>query len=203
MIGDYHRYILPPLAGAVIGWFTNYVAIKMLFKPHSPVKVLGFTFQGLFPKRRKEIARSIARAIERELLSSKDISSMLEGIDWKGEVEKAVEEVVEHRFRSSRLKKIPVISLLSENLMYHVKYIVTKDILAQIEKRKEGLTKAFSERMNVEDMVASRIDNFDVAKFEALLIAFIAKELRHIEWIGGLMGFIIGLLQSGIFYLIG
>ncbi|MBI5560683.1 MAG: DUF445 family protein [Deltaproteobacteria bacterium] len=203
MITDYNKYILPPVVGAIIGWFTNYVAIKMLFKPHRPVKVLGFTFQGLFPKRRKEIARSIATAIERELVSSKDIISMLDGIDWEGEVEKTVEEVIEHRFRSSKIAKIPIVSLISENLIYHVKYLITKDILAQIEKKREGISRLFSEKMNVGDMVTSRIDNFDIVKFEALLTEFIAQELRFIEWVGGVLGFIIGLFQTVIFYLWG
>ena len=203
MITDYYKYMLPPFVGAFVGWITNYVAIKMLFRPHTPVNILGFTLQGLFPKRRKEIARSIARAIEKELVTSKDISSILDGIDWKAEIENAVEEIIEHRFRPSRMQKIPIINLLSENLAYHVKYLVTKDILAQIEKKKEGITKKFSEKMNVEDMVTSRIDNFDIAKFESLLTEFIARELRHIEWIGGIMGFFIGLFQSGFFYFFG
>ncbi|MBI5643902.1 MAG: DUF445 family protein [Deltaproteobacteria bacterium] len=197
------KYILPPITGAIIGWVTNWAAIKLLFRPHLPINIFGYTLQGLFPKRRKEIARGIAGTIESELLSSKDIASLLDGIEWENEVEKTVEEVIDHRFRQSRISRIPLIGLVSENLVYHVKYLVTKDILAQIEKRKDGLTKKFTDKISVEGMVADRIDALDLMKFEELLTRFIAQELRHIEVIGGVMGFFIGLVQSGFFYFSG
>jgi uncharacterized membrane protein YheB (UPF0754 family) len=195
-----YRYILPPLVGAVIGWLTNYVAIKLLFRPHRPRNFFGLKIQGLLPKRRKEIARGMAKTIERELLSAKDLGSALDSIDWKDEVERTVEEVVEHRLTSSRLKNVPVVGLISENLTYHVKYLITKEILRQIDKKKDSLAMKFKDSIDVKDMLASRIDDLDLFRFEELLTNFIGRELRHIEWLGGLMGFLIGLAQAGIFY---
>ncbi len=197
------KYILPPFAGAAIGWLTNYVAIKLLFRPHHPVRFMGFTFQGLIPKRRREIARSIATTIEKELLSSKDLAAALDGIDLKEEVERTVEEVIDHRFRSEKVKKIPLIGLVSDNLLYHVKYLVSKEILLQIDRRKQDMGRKFAEKLNVKDILASRIDRLDVKRFEGLLTEFISRELRHIEWLGGIMGFLIGLAQTGIFYFFG
>jgi uncharacterized membrane protein YheB (UPF0754 family) len=194
-------YILPPLVGAVIGWFTNYVALKLLFRPHTPRYVFGLRFQGLIPKRRKEIARGMARTIEKELLSSKDLAAALDAVDWKDEVEKTVEEIVEHRLTQSRLKDIPVIGLISENLTYHVKYLITKEILRQIDKKKENFAVKFKDTIDVKEMLASRIDGLDLFRFEELLTDFIGRELRHIEWLGGIMGFLIGLAQSWIFYI--
>ena len=43
------KFILPPLIGAAIGWFTNFVAIKLLFRPHEPVSIFGFSIQGDYP----------------------------------------------------------------------------------------------------------------------------------------------------------
>ena len=50
-----YAFFLPPLFGAAIGWLTNYVAIKLLFKPHRRVEIFGLNIQGVIPKRRKEI----------------------------------------------------------------------------------------------------------------------------------------------------
>lgn len=195
-----YRYILPPLVGAVIGWLTNYVAIKLLFKPHRPFIVLGLKFQGIIPKRRKEIARGMAKTIEKELLTSGDLASALDSIDWKDEVEKTVEEVVDHRLTASRLKRVPVIGLVSENLIYHIKYLITKEILRQVDKKREVFAAKFKDTIDVKDMLATRIDTLDLVRFEELLTEFIGRELRHIEWIGGIMGFFIGLAQSVIFH---
>lgn len=196
------KYILPPIVGAGIGWLTNYVAIKLLFRPHVPVNILGFKLQGLIPKRRVEISRSIAQAIEKELLSSGDIATTLQSIDWREEVERTVEEVVEHKFGSATggVSKLPIIGLVSENLTYHIKYLLTKEILAQIEKKRGSLAKKVTESVDVERMMSERIDRLDLKRFEGLLTQFITKELKHIEWIGAIMGFFIGLFQSIVFF---
>lgn len=195
-----HTLILLPVVGCLIGWLTNYVAIKLLFRPHKPIDLLGMRVQGLIPKRRKEIAHGMARTIERELLSSKDISAVLENVDWKGEVEKAVEEVVEHRIPMGRFKDVPLVGLVSENLNYHIKYLITKEILKHVEKKKEGIAEKFKEGIDVKEMLATRIDGLDLVQFERLLTDFIGRELKHIEFLGGVMGFLIGLFQAALFY---
>ena len=195
------KFILPPIIGAAIGWFTNFVAIKLLFRPHEPISIMGISVQGLIPKRRRQIARSMADTIESELLSSRDFASLLDSVDWKGEVEQAIEELVEHRLSSERLKKVPIIGFVSDNLRTQIKYLITKEILAQIEKKKAGIKDKLQSKIDVRGMVTERIDNLDLVKFEGLLQKFIARELKHLEWLGGLMGFIIGLVQSLFFFL--
>lgn len=197
-----YRIFIPPIAGAVIGWFTNYVAIKMLFRPYRPVNLLGYKLQGLIPKRRQEIAAGIAKTIERELISAKDFAMILEGIEWKEEVEKAVDEIVEHRFKAGKIKKIPLIGLISENLTYHIKYLLTKEVIKHIDEKKGAFVEKFHGKVNMKEMLVTRIDNLDIKRFEALLTDFIARELRHIEWLGGVLGFIIGVIQVGIVYLL-
>ncbi|MFQ5465079.1 MAG: DUF445 domain-containing protein [Thermodesulfobacteriota bacterium] len=194
------RLFLPPVVGCVIGWLTNYVAIKLLFRPHTPRSVMGVKFQGLIPKRRKEIALSIAHAIERELLTSEDLAGVLGGIDWKKELEKTVEEMVDHRFGNETLRSVPVVGLVSENLRYHLKYLLTKEIIKQFDKKKDGLVNKFKERVDVKDLIVTKIDRLDTERFEGLLTEFIARELKHLEYLGGVIGLIIGVVQSGLLY---
>jgi uncharacterized membrane protein YheB (UPF0754 family) len=51
-------FIILPIIGALIGWITNYIAIKMLFHPRK--KILGF--QGIIPKRKKILSEKISQA---------------------------------------------------------------------------------------------------------------------------------------------
>ncbi len=187
--------IIPPVAGAVIGWLTNYVAIKMLFRPRKTIEVLGVRIQGLIPKRRKAIARAIASAIERQLLSVRDLAGILEGIDMESEIERTVAEVIEHRFKTGRIKNIPVVGLLTDNFSYHIKYYITRELLKHFDRKKGDIVNRFKENVDIGRMVTSKIDDLDIRGLETLLTDIIATELRHIEWIGGIMGFIIGLFQ--------
>ena len=73
-------WVLPPLMGAVIGYVTNAVAIKMLFRPLKEVRLLGrrvpFT-PGILPKERHVLADSIGRMVEQELLTSEVLRERL------------------------------------------------------------------------------------------------------------------------------
>ena len=65
-------YIIAPLVGGVIGYVTNALAIKMLFRPHTPKYLFGkklpFT-PGIIPKEKGRIAKSIGGAISENLMS--------------------------------------------------------------------------------------------------------------------------------------
>ena len=66
------NWLISPLAGSIIGYGTNYLAIKMLFKPHN-TKYIGkmkvpFT-PGLIPKEKGTLARQIGETVEEHLLN--------------------------------------------------------------------------------------------------------------------------------------
>ena len=69
--------LLLPFIAATIGWFTNYIAVKMLFHPRKPFKFWFITLHGILPKRQVEIAQSVGRMVANDLLSSKDIQERL------------------------------------------------------------------------------------------------------------------------------
>lgn len=62
----YLEYLAGPLVGSVIGYFTNFLAVKMLFHPRNEVKVLGHTLPftpGVIPKGKPRLARAIGEAV--------------------------------------------------------------------------------------------------------------------------------------------
>jgi uncharacterized membrane protein YheB (UPF0754 family) len=68
---------LIPLISAFIGWFTNWIAIKMLFHPRLPIRFAGLTIQGIFPKRQQQFAEKLGSLVSRELLSFNDIEAKI------------------------------------------------------------------------------------------------------------------------------
>jgi uncharacterized membrane protein YheB (UPF0754 family) len=192
----YKILIIPPVLGALIGWLTNYVAIKLLFRPLKPVRILWFTFQGLIPKRRKEIARSIAKTIEREVINPEDITGLLSGLDWETEVEGMINDLVEKRLGSKKLRSIPVIGTASKEITHQLKRRLTKDIIRQIDRKKHELAARFKDGIDLQALMVGRIDNMNFERFEGLLTGFISRELKHLEYLGGLMGLLIGIAQS-------
>lgn len=72
--------ILKPLIGAIIGYTTNWLAIKMLFKPHTEKRIGNFRIPftpGIIPRERKRIAKSLGTAVGDKLLTETVISKEL------------------------------------------------------------------------------------------------------------------------------
>ncbi len=74
------RFILPPLIGAVIGYFTNLIAVKMLFFPHEAKYIFGIHVPltpGAIPKGKARLAKSAGQIVQNELFTKEDISGKL------------------------------------------------------------------------------------------------------------------------------
>lgn len=74
------HYILPPLVGAVIGYFTNLIAVKMLFFPHEEKRIFGWRVPftpGAIPKGKARLARSAGKIVQNDLFTREDISGRL------------------------------------------------------------------------------------------------------------------------------
>ena len=77
---EYLHYISGPLIGALIGYCTNYIAVKMLFHPYKEVKLFGLTLPftpGVIPKNKPRLARAIGRAVADVLLTKEDIAGLI------------------------------------------------------------------------------------------------------------------------------
>ncbi|AEF82773.1 DUF445 domain-containing protein [Leadbettera azotonutricia] len=79
-------WIIPPLVGAIIGYVTNAIAIKMLFRPLKEVRILGIRLPftpGILPRERHKLAESIGRMVERELITPEILKERFSRQDTK------------------------------------------------------------------------------------------------------------------------
>ncbi len=77
---QYLHYIAGPLIGAIIGYFTNFLAVKMLFHPRTEKKLFGRTLPftpGVIPKNKPRLAHAIGQAVANVLLTKEDIAGLL------------------------------------------------------------------------------------------------------------------------------
>ncbi|EPL3302951.1 DUF445 domain-containing protein, partial [Acinetobacter baumannii] len=66
-----------PLFGGFVGFFSDWIALQMMFRPLYPKKILGYTWQGLFIKRQNEVAADYAALISKQLLTSRHMMEEL------------------------------------------------------------------------------------------------------------------------------
>ncbi len=194
--------IFMALVGGVIGWFTNYLAIKLIFRPLYPIKIplIGIKLQGLVPKRREEIATSIGKTVEEQLLSLDDIMGYLNTDENQ--------DIIIKNIRIGILKiiseKIPAFIPhgIKNTILKYTGDIVEKESKDYIEKNMDNLISQAVKTIDVKQLVEEKINNFDLAELETIILSLSSRELRYIEVLGGGLGFLIGLIQGLLIKLI-
>ncbi len=73
----YQAWWILPLGGLLVGYATNWIAIKIIFEPKQPIRFAGLTIQGMFLKRQTEVSRVYADIIEQKLINPKNITHMI------------------------------------------------------------------------------------------------------------------------------
>lgn len=187
--------ILMPIVGGMIGWLTNAIAIKMLFWPKKPIKIplISWEFMGLLPKRHADLARSIGEIIERDLLPLDDL---LVYFQENGLQDQLVDTIIEHVDKRID-EKLP--RIIPQNIRQPIRHYVREGLGREIETMigqigSTSLSKLKSE-FQLGAMVEEKVRSFDLDQLERLIKEVTNTELKYIEYLGGLFGFLIGCIQ--------
>lgn len=185
--------------GAMIGWITNYIAIKMLFRPYKEMNFLFFKIQGLIPKRRSEIAVSIADTVQKELISLKDITSSLNADELEEKMGTVIDKILEEKLESEITKKFPMLAMfLSDEIINKIKSMIKTSILENKETIIDMFTNYLEEKIDFKKIIIENVEAFSLEKLEEITYSLAKKELKHIEVIGAILGGIIGIFQFAI-----
>ena len=92
-----YHYFIGPAVGALIGYITNYIAIRMLFRPHNAWYVMGIHIPftpGIIPKEKSRIAGSIGKAVSENLMNREVLEKSLLSPEMLEKMNNAIDEFV-------------------------------------------------------------------------------------------------------------
>lgn len=189
-----------PFIAAVVGWFTNYLAVKMLFYPKKPFNVLGlFTIQGVFPKNQHQVAEKIGKMVADELLSSDDLREKMSNPENILSITELVQAKIDYFLNVTFPKQYPITStLLSEKRKAKIKDELMVEVNQSVPAVVDGYMENIEERFNVEQIIKEKVAQLPSEKLEQLLMKLLKKEFQFIEYIGAVVGFLIGWIQVGL-----
>lgn len=194
-------YTLPVIA-AVIGWFTNYIAVKMLFRPRNKVKFLFFEFQGIFPKRQKAVAEKIGKLVSDELLSIHDIKEKFNEPESLALINEKIEVKLDEYLETTFPTNHPIMSFF---LGKRNKEKLKSDFLIEIDQLAPQIVAQYIANMeghlNIEKIIEEKISLLSPVRLEELIMQVLKKEFQFIEMIGAVIGFLIGMIQLGIVHI--
>ncbi len=195
----YFRILFLACIGALIGWITNLLAIKLLFKPYNIIEIpiIKLKIQGLIPKRKAEIARSIGQTIQEELLSIEEIVEQFVSHQNNQEIVDLIKLKI-NDIVSSRLPAI-IPSAFKEKIVSYINDVIDDEAGVLINNTMESMIHKATNSIDLAAMIETRILDFPMEKLEEVVFKIAKEELKHIEILGAVLGFAIGLLQGIIF----
>ncbi|MDV9649424.1 DUF445 family protein [Clostridioides difficile] len=192
------RILILAVIGGFIGYVTNVVAIRLIFRPIEPIKIPILNIEiveivGLIPKRRAEIAANVGEIIQEEFLSMDEILANIITDEDK-------EEVV--RYIKARVKiiiheKVSFIPSGIKNMIQdYLGEIIESEVKQSIDELSKNIINKANERIDIQKMVEDKINELDLYELEEIIIRIAKKELKHIEFLGLVLGFLIGIAQG-------
>lgn len=181
--------------GGLIGYTTNVLAVKMLFKPIMPIKIpmTSFYIQGLIPKRREEIAINLAKAINDELIDYEKIVDSMIVDDDKMEAKSYISQRIDN-IMQEKINFIP--AMFRGMIADPVREIIDNELDGIMDYAIDMFKEKSMSRIDLESMISEKINEFDLLELENLIINISKKELKHIEILGLFLGVSIGIFQG-------
>ena len=183
------------IIGGIIGYITNKLAIKLIFRPIIPIKIpiLNIEIIGLIPKRKNEIAVKIGEIIQDEFISIDDILKNLVTDEDKYEVVEYIKNKV-NSIVDEKAMLIP--SYIKSIIKNYIDDIVEKEVSNAIDELGDEIISKAHERVNIQQIVENKVNKLDLIELESIILSVAENELKHIEILGLILGFLIGLIQG-------
>jgi len=133
------NYLVPPLVGAVIGYITNDIALRMLFRPHEAKHIFGIHIPftpGIIPKEKPRIAEAIGKAVSVNLMNQEVLEKTLLSDEMVNKIAEAIDHfVAEQSTNEQTLRE------------FALHYLTEEDIAAMQSNVSDGITKLIGAKL--------------------------------------------------------
>ena len=190
-----------PLISAIVGWGTNYLAVKMMFYP---IKFVGikpiFGWQGIIPSKAREMAEIEVELVLGKLLNVKEIASRLDEQQICQLIERRLHQVlrriVTEVMEQSAPKLWAMLPIQGKNAIFKR---IELDIPNMVSKMVIDFQENVDEILDIKDIVVKELTE-DPALINEIFLKAGAKEFPFIIKSGSYFGFLFGLITMLIWY---
>jgi uncharacterized membrane protein YheB (UPF0754 family) len=175
------KFIIYPFLESFLGYITNWIAIKLLFRPKKKI----FGIQGLLQKRKSLLAQKAGEAIREYLLNTQEIKKVVD----KEKVKKSINKLVDKTLLFvPRLGKKALSKILRE--MTYLYFFDKKSGYIKDEMLELALSDS-----DLENIIREKIMNYDIGEIEDIINKVSHTEIRFILYSGAVLGLIVGIIE--------
>lgn len=191
-----HQPLIMPIFGALVGLSTDWIALKMIFYPREPRSFLGIRWQGMFQKRRKEVAADYGKLIAEDVLTvSKIMEALLTGPKADRLLTMVQRNVGDVLDRQVGLAKPWVVLTVGSARFRQLKHdVAARAVDAAAETMKPAMEYA-TDALAVERTIVDAMLKLTPLEFEKVLRPAFQQDEWKLILVGGILGAIVGELQ--------
>lgn len=185
-----------PVVSAFIGWFTNLVAIKMMFYPTEFVGIRPFLgWQGIVPANARRLAKMSTRLILTKLLSLEELFAPFKGEAFAKNLAPVVEEITQQVIDEVATKRAPMMwQNAGEFMQNQIRDKIREEVRGVAIKIVDDFSKDITEILDLEKVVVEAIEE-DKRLMSLMFLQVGSAEFKFIEVSGAYFGFLFGIPQ--------
>ena len=185
-----------PAFGGFVGFFSDWIALQMMFRPQLPTRFMGMTFQGLFLKRQKEVAADYAALISKQLLTP---ANMMEEL-FRGAFSDRIMELVHKNVKrlvdeQAGMARPLVVYAVGSQRYIEMKNVVADRILQKMPETMKYVEAYAEDAMDVRNTLVNRMQDLTPQEFEGMLRPAFKEDEWSLIAVGAILGFLVGEAQ--------
>ena len=193
-----HNPLVLPIFGAFTGYFTDWLALRMIFRPKEPRRFLGLvSWQGLFFRRRDEVAADYGRLIADEIITPANLFEAVLNGPLSDRVFVMVQRHVQQAVDAqSGLARPFVVFAVGSTRYQQMKRTVAERVMARLPVAMRHVEGYAADALDLRNTLVAKMGQLTDDEYENLL----RPAFRQDEWIlvtvGAVLGALVGELQA-------
>lgn len=190
-----------PLAGVLVGYATNWLALKLIFEPLEPKKVGKWTFQGLFMKRQQQVATEYAAIITSNILTVPNIFEAIQKGPAAHKLTQMIEKYVDKAvdMAAGNIKETIQLSI-GGNRYQVIKNIACWSMVQELPMIIGHVYDYAEEALDIENTLSSRMMALSPAEFQGFLRPVFQEDEAKLIAVGAALGGLAGFMQTYFFF---
>lgn len=188
------KCLIPIILGSIIGYFTNWLAIKMLFRPYEEKKVFGISLPftpGLIPKEQKRIAKSVGDTVQDHLLSHEQIRKTLMDEENLHKILGLIREKIDRLDDDLDLAEVldfflgqearGVLEDSKDKILLYFESLVNEDLKYRLENEVARFLRTSSYKNRLKDLIMTYFEEEFPGNLEIFLENLVGKDKRSLR----------------------
>jgi uncharacterized membrane protein YheB (UPF0754 family) len=182
--------LIMPLFGLFTGWFTDWLALRMIFYPIEPRRYFGVQWQGMFLKRRAEVAEAYGSLIAQEIITPHNVIEAILHGPLSDRVLALIQRQLDLELGS--VARPLLVFAVGSRKYQDVKLSIAEQIMNRLPETMRYIEDYATDAMDIRNVLVSKMKELSPHEFERLLRPAFEQD----EWIliatGAVLGFAVG-----------